>query len=1037
MEDNMPKTNRSIVTVGILFVAMVLMVLVSPAKLTAQSSTTGAIAGVVKDPSGAVLPGVAVTAESPALIEKKRTVTTDEHGQYKIVDLRPGIYSVTFSISGFATVRQENLGLNTGVTLPIDAAMRLSTVGETVTVTTATPVVDVENSAPENVLTHEVMEGVPQGGGIQALSALTLGSNNQSGSAPDVGGNKGEQIDSIVMHDSRARDEDELWDGMSWSSGQSTGGLGQRSFVINKVSVQETTVGTGPAGAESGHGGPPVNIVPKEGGDKFHGNVNFTGANTHFQSTNLDDSLRARGLTSGQNIKHIYDLGAGIGGPILHNKLWFWAGFGDWAALEFAPGNYFNATQNTLFYTPDLSRPAYTNTWNYAYDVRLTWQVSKKNKITAYEGYEDFCLCFQSVDTSSISPEAANNNLNRASFLTQVAWTSELTDRLLLRVGYTAALAPGRVNALSPGVSNTDVPIVLQTTGYSYHAYGTLGSLAYGKPVYDEQNGVVALSYVTGSHALKAGYTWQWNNQNYKEQLNSLPGIGPVLYTFVQPAGTPKPVPSSLTEFASPLIFTSRSWVTGAYVEDQWTLKRLTLNLGVRFDATHGYAPAQTVAATAFSAATTFPRVNGIPDFNDVTPRIGAVYNVFGNSKTAIKGAIGKYVLGDYTTTTVANTPANAIVTSAARTWNDANGNYVPDCDLTNTAANGECGALANNGFGKQSLNTTYDPGVLAGWGVRPYNWQADVQIQQQLRPGLGVTAGYFRTWYGNFTVTQNSAVPANQFGTYCITAPTDSRVPALKGQQVCGFHDVNPAYFGKVQNVVTKASNFGGQSEVYNGVDVSVNWRFGKGGLLFGGVSLGQTVSDDCAIANNYPNVTATNATTFSNVTSNTTTPTQFCHVVLGWRNNDQVKLAGSYPLPFHRWGTKGILASMTYQNLPGFPFNSSYVASNTQIAPSLGRNLSACGATTPCTTTVTLTNALYTPFTQTESRLSQLDLRFAKIFTVKRVSIKGNFDIYNIFNANTVVNENVTYNPGTSYLKPTSILGPRMFKLGTNISF
>jgi len=1017
---------------------MALAASIRPAGVGAQqSSTTGNIAGVTTDVTGAIVPGVTVVASSPALIEKQRTVTTDDHGQYKIVDLRPGIYTVTFSLNGFSTLKREGLELNSGITLPIDGVMQLGTVSQTVTVTTATPVVDVENSSPENVLSAREMDAIPQSGGIQALSELTLASSNQSGSAPDVGGNKGEQIDSIVIHDSRARDEDELWDGMSWSSGQSTGGLGQRSFVVNKVSVQETTVSTGPGGADAGHPGANVNIVPKEGGDTFHGNVDFTGANMNFQSSNLNAALEARGLTSSQYIKHIYDLGAGVGGPIVRGKLWFWVGFGDWASLEYAPGNYFNATQNTLFYTPDLKRPAYTNTWNYAYDTHLTWQMSHKNRLTVYQGFEDFCLCFQSVDISNISPEAANNNYNRASSLTQVALTSEVTKKLLTRVGWTAALAPGRVNAYSPGVTKTDIPITEQNTGYAYHAYGTPGSLAYGHPTYDEMNGVATASYITGSHAIKAGYTWQWNNQNYDEQPNSAPGIGPVSYVFNQPSGAPQPIPVSITEFVAPLVFKSRSWVEALYVEDQWTMKRLTLNLGLRYDFERGSAPAQTVPAGFFTPAAKFAAVKNIPDWNDIEPRVGFAYNLFGKGTTSVKGAFGRYVLGDYTTTTVANTPANAIVTSATRTWNDTNGNYIPDCDLLSTAANGECGALTNNGFGSVSQNTKYDPTILSGWNVRPYNWQTSFQVQQQIIPSMGVTAGYFRTWYENFTVTENTAVPASQFGTFCIVGPTDSRVSALTGQTVCGFHDVNPAYYGKIQNFVTKASAFGGQTEVFNGFDVSVNWHFGHGGLLIGGFSTGQVVDDDCAIAKNYPNVTVTQTTAINTVISNTTTPTQFCHVVLGYSENTQIKFAANYPLPIHRWGLGGLQVSVDFQNLPGYPFNTSYVASNAQIASSLGRNLSACGTNPICTTTETLTNALYAPFTQSEARLSQTDLRFAKIFKWRRLNMKANFDIYNLFNANTIVAESTTYSPSNTYLRPTSILGPRMFKLGTNISF
>lgn len=998
-------------------------------------ASTGGIAGSVKDASGTPLAGVTVEAASPALIEKVRTVVTDDHGEYKIQDLRPGTYTVTMTLNGFTTVKRTGLELNAGITLPVDAQMSIGSVQQTVTVSAASPVVDVQSANSENVLTEHVLNAVPQAGGIPAYTEVTLGAMNTG--TPDVGGNKGEELDSILIHDSRPNDGDELLDGMSWSSGQSTGGLGQRSFVINKVSVQETTISTGPGGAEAGHPGANVNIVPKEGGDTFHGAFNGTGATRAWQSTNLSPALMARGLTSGQNIRHIYDIGAGVGGPIMRGKLWFWAGFGDWAALNNAPGDYFNATQNTLFYTPDTSRPAYTNIWNYAYDIRLDWQATKKNKISVYQGFQDFCICFENVDTANEAPEATENNWNRASFLTQVSWIDEVSGKLLLRAGYTAALAPGRVNARAPGVSPTDVPITLQNNGYAYHAQGGLSGTIYGKPIYNEMNGVATAAYITGSHALKVGFTWQWNNQNYRENPNIVPDIGPVAYLFNQATGAAEPTPVQITEYAGPLNFTSRSWVDALYAQDQWTIKRLTLNLGLRYDWERGYAPAQTEAATTFTPQHDFPAVSKIPDWNDIEPRVGAAYDVFGNGKTAVKGAFGRYVLGDYTTTTVANTPADAIVTSATRTWNDKNGNYVPDCDLTSTAANGECGALSNNGFGGVSTNTVYDPAILSGWQVRPYNWQLDMQVQQQLIPSMALNAGYYRTWYENFTVTENTAVPPDEYGTYCITAPSDPRVASLHGQQICGFHDVDPAYYGKVQNLVTKASNFGGQTEVFNGFDVGINWRFGNGGVLFGGVSYGQTTDDDCKIAKNYPNVTATMTNILGTVISNTTTPTQFCHVTLSFQGQSQVKFAGSYPLPIKRWHLNGIQAALTYQNVAGYPFNTSYVATNAQIAQSLGRNLSACGSTNPCSTTVTLTNALYAPFSQAESRLNQTDLRFAKVFRAKRVSIKANFDVYNVFNANTIITENTTYSATNSYLRPTSILGPRLFKLGTNISF
>jgi hypothetical protein len=221
-------------------------------------------------------------------------------------------------------------------------------------------------------------------------------------------------------------------------------------------------------------------------------------------------------------------------------------------------------------------------------------------------------------------------------------------------------------------------------------------------------------------------------------------------------------------------------------------------------------------------------------------------------------------------------------------------------------------------------------------------------------------------------------------------------------------------------RNVVTEANKFGGQSEVFNGVDIGVNSRYGHGGLLNGGVSMGETTTDTCAIQNNYPNV------------NTSTSPADFCHSSIPFFSSTQVKIGLSYPLPWY-----GLQASLTYQNQPGLRFNTNYVATNAEISRSLGRNLGSCGFAATCTTSVTLTNALYPLNSESEDRFNQLDLRFTKTFRVSRFRARGNFDIYNVFNAATILSEATTYNVSNSYLRPTSVLGARMFKFGVNLDF
>jgi hypothetical protein len=1009
---------RTNLTPRLTVAAMVMMaasVLVLPEPAGAQSSSSGAIAGSVTDSSGAPLPGVTVEAASPELIEKVRTAVTDGRGEYKIVDLRPGSYAVTFSLVGFRTVRREGLELNTGVTLPVNGEMSIGSLEETITVTGASPVVDVQNSRTQYVMTRDVLDALPTGKTIQGFASLTLGALPRQGTQ-DVGGNKGEQTSDITIHNSRGGDGRLLMDGMSFGSSFSGGGQGARSFLLNQISVQEITLTTGGADAESETAGANLNVVPRQGSNEFRGIFQSSGSGPALQGTNLTDDLRARGLSTGQEIKKIWDYGIGIGGPIVRNRLWFFTGHRSWGAQEYAPGNYFNAAQGSLFYTPDLKRPAYTDTRDRAHDLRITWQATTSHQFVFSETYEDNCLCFARVDISNVSPEAAINSHLHNVHLVQAVWNNVATNRLLFQGGYTF-MYNGRIQRHSPGVSDTDIPIVEQSTGYAYNAQaGGIGATSYGKPLHPQMNGRFAVSYITGSHAMKAGFTWIWNDYNEDAVLNN----PPISYVFRKPTPDAQPLPVSLTQYASPHHSTSRSLAYGFYAQDQWTVRNLTLNGGLRIDYQRGYIPAQTRPAGVFTPAIEIAAINNVPNWKDINPRVGAVYDLFGNGKSALKFSTGRFILADYTATTAALNPAAAVVTSAT-----------PDCDLTNTALNGECGPLSANGFGTTRISTTYADDVLRGWGVRPNSWQTVVSFQHELRPGMAATIGYYRTSYGNFRVTQNQAVTPADFSSYCIKVPTDSRLSGLDGRDVCGFYDVSVAKFGAMENIIKRASDFGKQSEVYNGVDIGMNARFQKGGLITGGVSLGKTVTDTCEIATAYPNVSASMTPAVGTVAVNNNTPTDFCHVEVPWVAGTQVKFAAAYPLPW------SLQASLTYQNLPGSFVNSSYVATNAEIARSLGRNLGSCGTAAVCTATRTLTNALTAPFSESEARFNQLDVRLTKGINVGRFKAKAMFDAYNVFNTATIITQNTTYSTTNTYLRPTSILSARLFKFGVDLLF
>src|SRR5262249_38436915 len=218
--------------------------------------------------------------------------------------------------------------------------------------------------------------------------------------------------------------------------------------------------------------------------------------------------------------------------------------------------------------------------------------------------------------------------------------------------------------------------------------------------------------------------------------------------------------------------------------------------------------------------------------------------------------------------------------------------------------------------------------------------------------------------------------------------------------------------------NLVQPSGSFGKQTDRYNGFDFGVNARFGRGGLLTGGVSTGQTLTDMCPIVQGNPQIAFT-----VNGAAASRASTAYCHVVLPWSAQTQIKLAGNYPLPW--WGLQ---TSAMFQNLAGIPIFANYVVTNAQIQPSLGRNLAAGAAGTA-------TVALLVPNTLFEDRLNQFDVRLTKIFHVARARVQGRFDVYNLFNASTVLNEVFTYGP--NWRKPSSVLGARLIKLGAQLDF
>jgi Carboxypeptidase regulatory-like domain len=999
-------------------VARVAFVVILPFALlfpgTARAQQTSAIAGLVKDSSGAVLPGVTVEASSPALIEKVRTVATDNEGRYNIVDLRPGAYTVIFTLAGFSTFKREGVELMSGFTASVNADLAVGSLEETITVSGEAPLVDTRNVRKQNVVSDELLETLPTSTKhVQTVVTLTPGFTGIA----DVSGTYSQQIGSTFHGKTGTK---LAFDGMGI---ENMAGTGNSSYQLNSAVVEEMVLQTTGISAETNADGAVVNVVPKEGGNIFRGTVSGFYANDSLESNNLTDALLARGLTTVNETRKIYDEGVSFGGPIRKDRLWFFGAIRSWGFRKTIAGIFWNQTQGTPFYTPDPDRPADLWEWYDSNLVRLTWQASQKNKFNFIVDNQEACNC--GPRTAAQAPEASFSYRFDPNYFFQVAWSSPITNRLLLEGGGAAVISHWH-QFLMPGVHYEDIPINDQGLGVTYNALATYIGHPQDSDRYDQR---FSVSYVTGSHAFKGGVSIEEGISNIYRRAN-----GNRNYVFRNA------VPVSITQWATPWLQKNRIIDSGVYAQDQWTMNRLTINLGLRFDYFYGWVPAQQTPGTttgwggasdvnAWVPPRSFAPVKRVPAWKDLNPRVGAAYDLFGDGRTALKVSLGRYVRKTSVDLTIPNNPIETSVNSVTRSWNDANGNYVPDCNLGNFADNGECGPISNPNFGGREITNRWADDVLHGFGIREHNWDFQSEVQHQLSTGVSVTGGYYRNWYGSLRVTDNLLVSPADFDPFCITAPKDARLPGGGGYQVCGLYDIKPESFGRVSNLVTQASNFGKQTRINDFFNVSLNMRLPSGARLGGGIDTGRTVSDQClvvdapGVVNNLFQATATTSAAWSAPFAATTINGQgVCKVVTPFKAQTQIKLNGSYPLP------AGFVVSGALQNISGPDIAANYAATTAEIAPSLGRNL-AGGARTA-------TVPLVAPMTSFEGRITRLDVRLTKVVNLgSRVRLQGNLDAYNALNNSSIRAVNSTYGP--RWLLPTQILDARIIEIGGQVSF
>jgi hypothetical protein len=1016
------------------------MVGVGPTLASAQS-----LAGTVRDTSGAVLPGVTIEASSPALITKVRTSVTDGTGQYRITDLPPGTYKVTFTLPGFATVVREGVELTGGGVMTIGAEMRVGALEESVTVTGESPVVDVQTARQQTTIDGDIIRALPAsrsyGNYIAAIPAIQAtgfgsGASTINNFFAARGGNLREGLIQL--------------DGMNVGAPGNGGGVSGYLYDMSNSSEVQVAISGGLG--EADRGGPAFNIIPKTGGNTFSGTGFTSYAGEWGQSSNIDDHLRSLGFGEQPALVKSYDANLAVGGPILRDRVWFYANTRAIGTYQESQNIYVNANAgnpNAWTWVKATSPSVRNSTSKTLNSARFTWQATQRNKFGFYIDYTKNCSAGAYTEggdqcrgpgkdwiatgpgvtpgTATVSPESGSI-WDAPAKVMQASWTSPVSNRILIETGYSAFYTDNG-DPRPYGVLTDFIPVTEQSTtagvpfaNFIYRGFNPA-------PSSNQMHGTwrAAMSYITGSHNMKWGY-----QAGYMNAENTTYVGRQISYRFNNG------VPNQLSQRVGMNKVSNSLRYDGFYIQDQWTRNRLTLQGALRYETASSWAPEGEngiIADNEFGGPVLLPRTEGVHGYHDISPRIGAAYDVFGNGQTALKASIGQYLQGAWTGDAYTiNNPGSTLVTTVNRTWSDGlnlpagtpgRGDYVAQCNFLNPLANGECGPWSALNWGSFNQTTTVNPDVLTGWGTRNRDWQYGVSVQQQLAPQIALDVAYNRRVWHNFFLTHNRALTSADWDTVTLTAPLNPELPGGGGYPVTFLTRNTRSALGATDSYYTTTDDYGKETHYWHGFDVSVNARMRNGVTLQAGTSTGRGVADNCEVE-----------TAIYGRPQRLIDGEPACAVAEPWLTS--VRGLGSYTVP-----KVDVLVSAIFRS-----------QANAQPGAAVGTN----GASRPATYRMTAAQFLAAtgqplrPGLSTQDvdllmpgavygdRINVVDMRFAKVLRFGKTRTNIGLDLYNLFNANTPTTYETVYDPATNgarWMQPTAVLLPRFMRFNVQVDF
>jgi carboxypeptidase family protein len=876
-----------------------LLISASAVTAAAQDITSASIIGQVKDESGAVLPGVTVTATSPALQVPAVTAVTDTQGEYRLTPLPFGTYQVEYALSGFTTIKNDTVRLTAGFVAKLDVVMKVGTVTETVTVTGAGPVVDVTATKTTTVLTSEHLAVVPTSG-FSFVSLVSEAPGAKTGT-PDVGGSAIEPGGGGAFSFRTFGQVAESWqriEGIVTESGK----VSQGGDNIDNNSLEEVSVETVGANADVRTPGIAINAIVKSGSNTLHSAAYFTASGKKLESNNLTPALAAIGLTSHHTLGR-YNAGVDLGGPIRQNKLWFYGAYA-YRDIEF---------QLLSVLMPDGSVAASFRRQHFA-TGKISFQPDQNNRFTffaqpnTYSGYTGVLTRFLPWESRTMQTCLGEHCLFGNPKKVEYQRTFGNSIAMSLQYGHWYWNSYKVCEDLKP--ATTDIGTQFNT-GCDFSRHGdqqhewnhhTLGNVSWYRP-----------NLLAGNHEFKTGFDLVYNTiaDNRIARPAAIKS-----YELVFNNGTPFQIYTQ----NSPLNTENPTHYLGIYGQDKWTLgRRLTLSVGLRYAHDNGFVPDQCREAGDFAPATCFPGTQ-FKIWNVFTPRVQAAYDLMGDGKTVVKGGWGRFAHERRADPEVIS--ANRLVaTSTVWRWHDNNNNKLYEPGEVNLDPNGP-DFVTINALGSTASGTSF--AVANPNEKEPKQDQYSLSFERQLVANLAVrVTGLYVHSFDNY-VTQNNFIPSSAY-TVAVTRPDpgpDGRAGTADDPGVNFTYYEFPTSLQGAQFVQGMLINPPGMDAYYKSYELAMTKRLSHHWLMLASYS---STNRDVPIQADSGAPPAANPNAFINTADRTRE----------WVG----RISGAYYFPAN------VVASINYQNLSGSSYARTVLFTGGVTIPSITLNVEPIG--------------------------------------------------------------------------------------------